>query len=346
MTIEKHPTRELQQQIVDRKFLFSRPDRLDQKLFVVTTIFNATRWRSRWRLWEDFAKHVQEAGAVLITVEIAFGERAFVVTQADDIYDVQLRTNSEIWFKENAINIGIMRAVHLGAGKVAWVDADTMFARGDWADETLHQLEHYNFVQMWSQYQDLTPDHELIGTAASFADNYLKHGYKKPPKGNCYYGYPYGKRGYPGAPGLAWAARVDALDAVGGLIDYCILGACDWYMAHALIGRLDDVLRPEYNPRYCDLMREWEARCKRLYNSDKRGILGVVQGLALHMFHGKKVNRKYGTRDEILINADFNPDLDLKKDSQGLYQLTNRSPKLRDEIRRYFRERNEDSIDV
>ena len=35
-----------------------------------------------------------------------------------------------------------------------------------------------------------------------------------------------------------------------------------------------------------------------------------------------------------------------RRDVQGLYQLTNRSPRMREEIRRYFRERNEDSIDV
>lgn len=345
MSIEKHQIRELQPQIAERHTLFSRPDRLHDPLYVITTVFNATRFRSRWRLYEDFQKHVYEAGAVLITVESAFGERDFAVTQPDDRWDLQLRTQTEIWLKENMINIGATR-LPPDAKYIAWVDADTHFARADWANETLHQLQHYNFVQMWSQYQDLTPDHELIGTAHSFADNYLKNGYNKPTGKASYYGYPYGKKGYPGAPGLAWACRREAWDAVGGLLDECVLGAGDWYMAHALIGKLQDVLRPEYHSRYCDIMREWEARAQRLNNSSKLGIIGVVPGLALHYWHGPKKARKYGTRDEILIQGDFNPDVDLKKDVQGLYQLTTRSPKLRDAIRRYFRERNEDSIDL
>lgn len=343
--MEKHEVIGLQEQIAERRTLFGRPDRLHDPLYVVTTIFNATRYRSRWRLYEDFQKHCAEAGAKLITVEVAFGARDFAVTQADDPYDIQLRTDSEIWFKENCLNIGAQRAAMMGAKYIAWIDADTHFARGDWANETLHQLQHFNFVQMWSQYQDLTPDHELIGTAHSFADNYVKNGYIK-PKGKNAYGYPYGKRGYPGAPGLAWACRREAWDAVGGLIDFCILGACDWYMAHGLIGKLDDVIRPEYHTRYVELMREWQARAQRLNNSSKLGVLGVVAGLALHYWHGPKKARKYGTRDQILIEADFNPDVDLKKDMQGLYQLTTRNPVMRDAIRTYFRERNEDGIDL
>jgi hypothetical protein len=93
-------------------------------------------------------------------------------------------------------------------------------------------------------------------------------------------------------------------------------------------------------------MKEWEGRAQRLRNSSKLGIMGVVKGLALHHFHGKKINRKYGTRDQILIKHDFNPDMDLKRDIQGLYQLTTRDTEMAEEIRRYFRERNEDSIDV
>ncbi|HEY1235908.1 MAG TPA: hypothetical protein VGH22_21190 [Candidatus Binatia bacterium] len=346
--LEKHPSRELQAQITERKFIFSRPDRLHDPLYVITPIFNATRYRSRWRLYEDFAKHVHEAGAVLITVEAAFGARDFAVTQVDDPFDIQIRTESEIWLKENMINLGFQRAAALGAKYIAWVDGDTQFARADWADETLHQLQHYNFVQMWSQYQDLTPDHELVGTAHSFADNYVTNGYTKPqpPGQGRRYCYPYGKRGYPGAPGLAWAARREALDAVGGLIDICILGACDWYMAHGLIGKLDDVLRREYHPRYSEMMIEWQARAARLKNSSKLGIMGVVKGLALHFWHGKKIHRKYGTRDQILIRHGFNPDLDLKRDVQGLYQLTTRNPQMAEEMRRYFRERNEDGIDL
>src|ERR1700684_2396379 len=93
----------------DYPTIFQRPDQLPYPLYVVTTVFNSPRYRSRWRLYEDFAKMVAEAGAILYTVEVAFGDRAFAVTEASNPRHIQLRTNTELWFKEQAINLGVAR---------------------------------------------------------------------------------------------------------------------------------------------------------------------------------------------------------------------------------------------
>jgi hypothetical protein len=42
-----------------------------------------------------------------------------------------------------------------------------------------------------------------------------------------------------GATGGAWAFRRSAFDAVGGLLDTCILGSADWHMAFGLVGAVD-----------------------------------------------------------------------------------------------------------
>jgi hypothetical protein len=60
------------------------------------------------------------------------------------------------------------------------------------------------------------------------------------------------------------------------------------------------------------------------------------------MGHGPKAQRKYGVREQILAKHQYNPSQDLVRDSQGLYRLDNRAIGLRDDIRRYFAERNED----
>ena len=325
--------------------MFQRPDRHNKNLYVITPIFNPVRFRSRWKLYKDFEKMCEEAGAILYTIEAAFGERDHAVTESHNPQHIQVRTSHELWLKENLINVAATR-LPPEAEYIAWVDADVTFARDDWADETIHQLQHYAAVQMWSQYQDLTPDHELIGTTRSFMECYMNGGPQAVNgRGALSSGYSRTKRrGYPGAPGLAWACRRDEWEALGGLIDICILGAGDWYMAHSLVGKLDDVMRKEYHPRYVARMKEWEARAERHI----RRNVGVVKGLALHHWHGPKVQRKYGTRDEILIGADYNPDIDLKRDLQGVYQLSDqhehRSIKLRDGLRKYFRERNEDHL--
>jgi hypothetical protein len=86
----------------------------------------------------------------------------------------------------------------------------------------------------------------------------------------------------------------------------------------------------------------WENRAEKHI----RRNVGYVPGLLLHHWHGKKRDRKYADRWKIIIDNDYDPHYDLKEDWQGLWQLTDRSFKLRDDIRAYFRSRNEDSIDL
>ena len=62
----------------------------------------------------------------------------------------------------------------------------------------------------------------------------------------------------------------------------------------------------------------------------------------MHYFHGNKADRKYQDRWKILVDNQFDPLVDIYKDSNGLWQLDDTKIKLRDSIRRYFRERNED----
>src|SRR3954466_3874591 len=114
------------------KTLFGRPDRLADPLYVVTPVFNACRFRSRWKLYEDFVRMVEHSGAILYTVEVAFGDRDFVVTQPDNPRHLQLRTWHEIWLKEHSINLLVERLPR-DWKYCAWVDADVFFSRYDWA---------------------------------------------------------------------------------------------------------------------------------------------------------------------------------------------------------------------
>jgi hypothetical protein len=77
--------------------------------------------------------------------------------------------------------------------------------------------------------------------------------------------------------------------------------------------------------------------------------VGYIPGTLLHNFHGAKRNRFYLDRWKILTQNAYDPETDIKADWQGLWQLEDtddRQIKLRDEIRQYFRARNEDSIDL
>ena len=321
--------------------LFQRPDVIRRPLYVLTVVFNSPRYRVRWKLYDDFARAVRDHGAILYTAEIAFGEREFAVTEPGNPCHLQLRTSSELWFKENALNL-LAQRLPPDWKYVAWIDADVKFVRDDWADECIHLLQHYAVLQMWSEAADLDLDNQIMHHWKSLAWCYT-HGLPTKPRGGTYYdafGY------YPGAPpavyphaGYAWATRRDIWDALGGLIDFAVLGAADWHMGHAILEQMETTLQSRYHPRYRELMLEWQGRAKR----SVRRNFGVMPGMILHYYHGPKEFRRYQTRNEILVRTQFNPDVDLKRDWQGLYQLTGRSIELRDSMRRYFHERMEDA---
>lgn len=323
--------------------MFSRPDKIAATLHVMTVVFNPIRYRSRWALYQKFAKRVRDAGAALHTVEVAFGERAFALDDAE----LRLRVSHELWLKENAINVCIqyVAAREPDARYFAWVDADTHFRRPDWVGETLHQLQHYAFVQMFSEAHNIGPNYEVINSWRGFAWC-LARGDAVPSLGeSSYYG---GKRAGFWHPGFAWAARRDALDNQGGLIDWCALGGGDLFMAYALAGALDKRRMPKsLGANGVRWLREWQERARSLTERcDVMAPLGCVEGGVEHYWHGKRVDRKYNDRGQVLTGASFDPERDLKKDAQGLWQLTTRSQALRDGVLTYFRQRNEDSIDV
>jgi hypothetical protein len=321
------------------------------KLYVVTTLSNPIRFRSRYENYRNFEKDMEESGVILYTVEAAFGGRKFEVTEPNNIRHIQLRTNHEIWYKENLTNIGISRLPD-GWNYVAWVDADMHFERPDWAQETLHLLQHYRLIQMWSNILELSDNYEpiKIDHMTSFMYNWLnditinvKHN-QKMLHPYYYYMKQVGKEKlWYGPPGGAWAARRDAFRGMkNGLIDWSIVGGGDSYMVAGLIGGMEYQLRKDLHPEYKRLMMEWQE----LALAEIRQNIGYMPGTIRHQWHGNKSSRVYGSREKLLADNKFNPITDLTRDHQGLYGLVDhgdpRSINLRDDLRAYFRRRDED----
>lgn len=304
--------------------------------YVVTMISNPVRFRSRYALYEQFAQHMKEAGVKLITIELCFGDRNHQITNANDPNHIQLQIWDELWHKENAINIAVSR-LPANWEYVAWIDADVEFTRKDWAIETVHQLQHHHVVQLFQTAADHGPNHELIADYKGFAYCYL-NGIPAPTYGS-YGGGIYGTYWH---PGYAWAMRREAWDHLGGLIDWAVLGAADYHMAKALIGQATSSVPPKLHPNYHMLLNKWEKNAEIFIKRD----IGFVPGHLIHHWHGKKKDRRYRDRWKILATSNFDPINDIKRDWQGLWQLSPLKPKLRDDLRGYFRSRNEDSIDL
>lgn len=304
-------------------------------LHVLTMVSNPVRYKSRYKLFRDFVQRMQGVpGINLVTVEVAYGDRAFEVTTPGP-QSVQLRTADELWHKENALNVGISR-LPSDWEYVAWLDADIQFVNPNWAAETVHQLQHHHVVQMFQDAVDLGPTGQVLEKHSSLASVYLS-GVPLQQLSNSQYGY--GKFGH---PGFAWAAGRDAINAMGGLLDFGILGAGDHHQALALIGGAEYSMPGGITAAYHDDVMEFQARCE---SGIKRDV-GFVEGTILHHFHGAKRNRQYESRWDIVTKNQFDPRKDIVKDWQGLYQLKPGLIQLRDDIRRYFRSRNEDGVDL
>lgn len=307
---------------------------MDKNLHVITVISNPVRYKSRYDLYNKFAKHIEDSGAILTTVEMAYGDRDFAITDSSNPRHIQLRSRHELWHKENMMNIALNR-LPPDAKYVAWIDADIAFVRPDWVNETVEQLQHYDVIQMFEYATDIGPNFQPMKTHKSFMSQYCEEqsGLDRNQEYHAWH------------PGYAWAARIDALDKMGGFFDVGIMGAGDRNMACALIGRVSDSFYPtmdENCPELRDMMIAYQDRAVKNINYN----VGYMDGTILHYWHGKKKDRGYQNRWTHLIDNQFNPHRDIYKDRQGLYQLSDEKPKLRDGIRRYFRSRNEDDISL
>lgn len=308
------------------------------RLYVVTAISNPVRYVKRYQLYRAFEKQMAYSGAVLFTAECAFGGREYEITDSSNPRHLQLRTSDELWHKENMLNLMIQR-LPADWQYVAWIDADVTFVRPEWAQETLQALQHYDVVQPWSECMDLGPDGQLIlqnghATLPSMMKQFVEG--KGWNKDDTVY---YSKNG--GHSGYAWAARRSAIDTLGGLMDYSILGANDHHMARALMGTVATSFHHDITDSFKAEMYRWQERALELKHN-----IGYVPGTVMHHWHGSKKHRRYNDRWKILVDNKFDPVTDIYKDRQGLWQLRGNKPQLRDDIRAYLKQRNEDSIDV
>ena len=319
-----------------------------------------------------FRDHMQQQSNVVLHVgELAFGDRPWEVTSSDNPHDIQLRTAHEGFYKENIQNEVIKRSFPRDWKYGACIDADFHITTIGWALETVHQLQHYDWVQPFSSYIDVTG--QVYGQAnlpyrmnSSFFFNYHANGFRVSPQYHNGVIGPDGKfiktqqsdatyemamepshiegeflRGV-GATGGAIAFRKTAFETVGGMLDRCILGHADWYMAFQMVGvEPPDIHSQKYSPAYKDYVKSWGGRAARLTRN-----VGYVDAIAMHAFHGSKTRRGYSSRDVILAKHQFDPYKDIFPDYQGIWQFNPDKWQLRDDIRKYFTSRFEDDPNI
>lgn len=125
-----------------------------------------------------------------------------------------------------------------------------------------------------------------------------------------------------------------------GWMDFAILGSADHHQGFALIGEANKTIKKGMSPNFFKMVYDWQY----LANRHTNGQLGYVPGFIKHKHHGKKSDRKYRERWDILIENKYDPMGDLVHDTQGLIKVIGK-PQLVHECRKYMLYRNEDTIE-
>ena len=281
---------------------------------------------------------MKHSGAILHTVEMAFGNRPFEVTLTNNPHHLQFRTHSELWHKERLLNLLVAHVVQQNpdAKYFAWIDPDVTFANPNWVRETIEHLQHYHVLQLFETCHNLSPDSRVISSQHGIVAGWEANGtiaWDWPPKHH--YGFYY-------HPGYAWAATRWALDELGGLFDICVAGSGDTHMAGALCGNWKFGFPAELEgTSYGRALQAWARRADA---SIERNV-GHLPGSLFHRWHGRAGDRGYDLRWRILIDQDFDPVFDIQNDIDGCLAWTGNNPGLQAEIRGSLARRNEDSTD-
>lgn len=303
-------------------------------LHVIGVIQNSVRYQSRYRLFRSWLKEMLATPNVVVhVVEATYGDRAPECAPENGEYNYhQVRTTSEIWLKENLINIGVRNLLPRDWKYMAWVDCDVHFRNTDWAQATLHQLQHYNILQPWSDLVDLDFHGGIHGHFKSFGylcanDKPMWHGKGKD-------GYTYGHTG------MAWACTRYWYENVEKLLEICVVGAGDHHMGWGCLGKVRETIHSGMPEDYYEVCEEWQRRAQHAC----AGMVGYVHGRIEHCFHGPKERRQYWGRWDILTSNKFSPKKHLAHDSQGVLILQGSvKEQMEHEIMKYNRERLEDS---
>lgn len=333
------------------------------RLWVVTAVSNPERYKTRYALYKRFRYHItRECRIHLLTVEVAHGERDHQLTD-DDLeesvvqgctedgvrtIDVRVRNKSHIWLKENMWNVGA-KFLPNDCKYVLFADADLHFLNDHFATEVVHALQHWRVVQPFETAADMGPNGQIMDVHRSFGWCHA-HGWEWRPRPDGHGGY-HAKRpegvprhegfGTPWHPGYALGMRRAVLDRLP-ILEVGALGAGDHHMMGALIGKAELTVPSGIHAAYREEVLMWQARASQVVNHD----LGYVPGTILHFFHGAKTNRRYVSRWEILVKHQFDPRTDVYRNSQGVMELEDFKPALRDAMRAYFKQRQEDGLDM
>jgi hypothetical protein len=302
-------------------------------LAVVSCFFNSQDYQSKQEALEVFSKAMRSSGIPLYMAGATLGGEDSVVAVAKDAY--HFRGGEVMWQKERLLNL-LIRRLPARFTKIAWIDADILFENPDWAVDTSRLLNNVMVVQPYSHCFRLRPHHQAYNGEGERLQAFTAVRNALPRFAQS---GPYELHGH---TGYAWAARREFLTAIG-LYDAAIGGTADHLMAHAFAGDFaSQCIRAtvgDLSSGFAWHFRHWAESAWDIVH----GSMGVVDGAALHLWHGEHHNRGYVTRNTELISLGFDPLRHLVAGRSGLWRWSSDGQRFRGFVDSYFKSRFEDT---
>lgn len=314
---------------------------LPGRLWALTTYFNPAGYASKMSNYQQFREGLQRAQVPLLTVELAFDQEDFQLQPHHADLLMQVRGADVLWQKERLLNLGLDR-LPKECDKVAWLDADVLFQRHDWADRVGELLEQHPVVQPYSLSVRLRAgetgcdtDGLPVGSAEHEVLHSIAYGVWARGPGCLSKYYEHGHTGY------AWAARRSLLQK-HRFYEANILGNADLNMAQAMFAGADRLHLERLSQKAQQHLADW---ARRLY-ADVQGSVAHLDGWLYHLWHGNKEDRLYDRRLQVLVEQDYDPVNDLRIDpTSGAFRWNSGKPELQRWCRDYFSARREDDLD-
>jgi len=136
---------------------------------------------------------------------------------------------------------------------------------------------------------------------------------------------------------MAWICKKETL-LKNPLYDKCIIGGGDTINIINWLGikNSDNIPFVKKNKKKNQIFVDELKTMKDVFLN-----IECLDSPVFHLNHGNKINRQYKTRLDILEKHSFNPITDLTIE-QGLYRYTGSNSGILNDIKEYFRQRNED----
>jgi hypothetical protein len=124
------------------------------------------------------------------------------------------------------------------------------------------------------------------------------------------------------------------------------VGGADSFTALSLLSKSDIWISKKFqrtetfkNENFINLLKK-----KQMLFDANNLKLGYINGIITHDWHGSIKDRKYSERMDIV--RDYDPQVDLKRSSEGILNLSERGKRMNQEMIEYFFDRNEDNLSL